>query len=105
VSGILFGGAFSPEDLDKETLILLEREVPGQTVTRLSETLADMLGDTEACKSKGEARRLIRGGGVSLNGEKIFEEAQRLTEGDLLFGRYLFFRLGKKRFFMVSLLK
>jgi tyrosyl-tRNA synthetase len=102
-SGILFGGAFSLEDLDMETLTLLEREVPGECVSALPDTVVEMLGSSGACKSNGEARRLIRGGGVSLNGEKVLEEARSLGEKDLLFGKYLFFRLGKKKFFMVSL--
>ncbi len=86
-----------------ETLILLEREVPGECVSALPDTVVEMLGSSGACKSNGEARRLIRGGGVSLNGEKVLEEARSLGEKDLLFGKYLFFRLGKKKFFMVSL--
>jgi tyrosyl-tRNA synthetase len=102
-SSILFGGSFSPEDLDIETLALLEREVPGDGVASLPETVVDMLGGSDACKSNGEARRLIRGGGVSLNGEKIIEEGRILCKEDLLFGKYLFFRLGKKKFFMVCL--
>ncbi len=103
VSGILFGGSFTPEDLDRESLALLEREVPGEGVSSLPETVADLLANSGACKSKGDARRLIRGGGISLNGEKVSDEAQTLKQDNLLFGKYFFFRLGKKRFFMVRL--
>ncbi|HOO64365.1 MAG TPA: tyrosine--tRNA ligase, partial [Synergistaceae bacterium] len=102
-SSILFGASFALEDLDRDTLALLKREVPGSGMSHLPDTIADVLALAGACKSKGEARRLIRGGGVSLNGEKVSDEAQALNENYLLFGEYLFFRLGKKRFFMVYL--
>ncbi len=50
-----------------------------------------------AAKSNGEAKRLIRGGGVSIDGERVTEEGRELA----LPGPYLL-QVGKRRFFRVS---
>jgi len=102
-SEILFGGTFEPSDLNDDMVGTLVGEVPlAEIEVELPSGIADILSLAGACKSKGEARRLIKGGGLSLNGVKITEEDQLATCGDLLHGGYLFFRLGKKRFFMVN---
>jgi tyrosyl-tRNA synthetase len=61
----------------------------------------DILAASGACSSKSEARRLVQGGGVYLNGRRLGVDDQVLA-ADLLEGRHIFFRLGKKRFFAAS---
>lgn len=103
-SEILFGGSFEPAELTDEMLHILEREVPFEILARDQlETIADVLAASGACKSKGEARRLIKGGGVSINGEKVSGETAPLSDGDLLFEGYLFLKVGKKRFHLVRM--
>ena len=46
-------------------------------------------------KSRGEARRLIAGGGVSVNGEKVAEELAELSDADIQDGAIMI-RKGKK---------
>ncbi len=97
-SEILFGGVFDPSELDSEMLPVLQEEVPSGRLDRDPENVVEALIGSGACKSKGEARRLIRGGGVMLNGRKVESEDASLGAEDFLEDRFLFFRLGKKRF-------
>ena len=103
VSSILFGEAFDLRELSPEMIAALAEEVPtGHGERAFPLPLIDMLAASEACPSKSEGRRLIKGGGLNLNGERIAGEDRMITEEDLLGGRYLFLRLGKKRFYLVD---
>ena len=100
-SEILFGAAFTPEDLTEDMLHTLAAETPCGKVAGLPKPLADVLVEVGACKSKGEAKRLIAGGGVSVNGVRA-DEKTVLEEKDVLCGYYSLVRLGKKKYFMVG---
>ena len=100
-SEILFGAAFTPEDLTEDMLHTLAAETPCGKVAGLPKPLADVLVEVGACKSKGEAKRLIAGGGVSVNGVRA-DEKTALEEKDVLCGYYSLVRLGKKKYFMVG---
>jgi tyrosyl-tRNA synthetase len=58
--------------------------------------LLDLLTVVGLVDSKGEARRLIRQGGVRVNGEAVTDESRRLTGADVRDGRIVL-QLGKKR--------
>ena len=58
--------------------------------------LLDVLADTGLVESKGEARRLVRQGGVRVNGEAVADEQRRLVAADVRDGRIVL-QLGKKR--------
>jgi tyrosyl-tRNA synthetase len=53
--------------------------------------------------SKGEARRLIEGGGVYLNNRRVSDAAKSVTAADALHGRFLVLRRGQKEFHLVEL--
>lgn len=53
--------------------------------------------------SKGQARKLIKGGGVYLNNQKVKEELVLVTEADLIDGRMLLVAAGKKNKMLVKL--
>ncbi len=103
VSSILFGEAFDLKKLSPKMIAALAEEVPaGHADGAFPLPLLDMLASSGACASKSEGRRLVKGGGLTLNGERVAAEDRSITEDDLLGGRYLFLRLGKKRFFLVD---
>ena len=52
--------------------------------------------------SKGEARKMIQGGGVSVNKLKISDSGQIMSEADLINGRYMVVQKGKKNYFLLS---
>ena len=51
--------------------------------------------------SKSEMRKLVKGGGVSLNKEKLQAFDQVITADDLIDGKYLLLQRGKKNYFLV----
>ena len=52
--------------------------------------------------SKGEMRKLVQGGGVSLNKEKLQAVDQVITTDDLLNGKYLLVQRGKKNYYLIT---
>ena len=51
--------------------------------------------------SKGEAVRLIKGGGIYLNGQRVVDEKLRVSPSDAMHDRYFVVRKGKKDNFLV----
>jgi len=58
--------------------------------------VAQLLVDTGAVKSLGEARRAIAQGGVSLNNAKVDDEHRAIAADDALPGGVVVVRRGKK---------
>jgi len=103
-SEILFGGSFDPSELDDPMLVTLCGEVPSAKLDiQLPSSLVDVLADSKVCKSKGEARRLIKGGGIYVNGARVNAEDYSVNDRDVLHGKHIFLRMGKKRFYMLNL--
>lgn len=65
-------------------------------------TVADLLAETQVCKSKGQARRDVSGGGIYINNIREDDPTRALTSSDLLFGRYLMLRKGRKTHHLVE---
>jgi tyrosyl-tRNA synthetase len=59
--------------------------------------VVDLLVESGIAASKGDARRLIAGGGVYLNGERIESDDQRVPVERAIEGRVLLLRKGKKQ--------
>jgi len=51
--------------------------------------------------SKGEARKMIQGGGVSINKQKLDEPAQLINADNLINGKYIVAQRGKKNYFLL----
>ena len=66
--------------------------------------IADFLASNAVVGSKSEATRLIRGGGLSVNGERVSDEKTRLRPQDAIHGRYFVIRKGKRENYLVRLL-
>ena len=107
-SGILFGNATSEalHKLDEATLLAVFEGVPQFEVSR--DLLAggvkavDLLAEhTAVFASKGEMRKLVQGGGVSLNKEKLATFDQVITTSDLVADKYLVVQRGKKNYYLV----
>ncbi len=105
---ILFGKATreSLEKLDERTLLDVFAGVPQFEVTREAlstgvravELMTEM---TQCFPSKGEMRKMVQGGGVSLNKEKLTSPDRVVTDGDLINGKYLLVQRGKKNYFLL----
>ena len=106
-SQILFGGATSEalHHLDEQTLLQVFEGVPQFAVAKseLGCTFVDLCAEkTQIFPSKGECRKMIQGGGVSLNKEKVADPMQTVTEADLIAGKYLLVQRGKKNYYLVT---
>jgi tyrosyl-tRNA synthetase len=107
-SNILFGNSTSDalKKLDEETLLAVFDGVPQFQISK--KTLAegvkaiDLLTETAAVfPSKGEMRKLVQSGGVSINKEKLENQDELLTESKLLNNKYLLVQKGKKNYFLL----
>jgi tyrosyl-tRNA synthetase len=67
--------------------------------------IADFLASNAVVGSKSEATRLIRGGGLSVNGERVSDEKARLRPEHAIHGRYFVIRKGKRENYLVRLLR
>ncbi len=76
---------------------------PSYAVTDASIGVAAVLKELGLVKSVSDGRRQIKAGGVSLNGEKVSDEALTIDGAEALFGRHSVFRVGKKRYGIASL--
>ena len=63
----------------------------------IDQELVDLVAKSGFLASKGEARRLIKGGGAYLNNEPIENPAYKICQNDLIGGRFAMFAAGKKR--------
>ena len=107
-SNILFGNATSEalKKLDEDTLLAVFEGVPQFEVSRDALTAGvkavDLFVDNAAVfASKGEMRKLVQGGGVSLNKEKLAAFDQVVTTADLLDDKYLLVQRGKKNYYLI----
>lgn len=85
--------------LDAQVLESLAKDMPSHALPAteiVGAKLIDILAKTSMMPSKGEARRLIRNGGVYLNNIKIANEDHVIDSGQLIDGRLLLLALGKK---------
>ncbi|MDF2710555.1 MAG: Tyrosine--tRNA ligase [Nonomuraea muscovyensis] len=94
-SKALFGQG-SLEELPAATLEAALAEVPKATVPALGAPYVDLLAESGLVESKSAARRAVKEGGAYLNNIKITDEAYVPTADDLLHGRFMVLRRGKK---------
>jgi tyrosyl-tRNA synthetase len=104
-SEILFGGEL--QGVSEATFKDIVGEVPTQEV-ELSKldgaglSLIELLVHSGLCPSKGQARKDLEGGGVNVNNVRE-ANLQRLVVGsDLLFGKHLLLRKGKKNYVVIT---
>ena len=62
--------------------------------------LVQFLSDTGIFPSKGEAKKMLQAGGLSINKEKISGVEQTLNESHLLNEKYTLFQKGKKQYYL-----
>jgi len=109
-SNILFGKNVTEdlESLDEATLLALFEGVPRARVSKGSlascATVVDLLSEATGkliFSSKGEARKMIQAGGVSINKAKV-EDPNEKPSFNLLQGKYLLAQKGKKNYYLID---
>jgi tyrosyl-tRNA synthetase len=67
-------------------------------------TVADLCaGYSQVFASKGEIRRLVQGGGLSINKQKIDNADSLISKDHLLNNKYLLIQKGKKNYFLIRI--
>ncbi len=92
--------------LDEQTLLDIFEGVPTFEIdaARLEAGIPvlDMLAvETGVFSSKGEARKMIQGNGLSINKDKYTDPNGTITSQHLLNGRYILVQRGKKNYFLI----
>ena len=64
--------------------------------------IVNFLADTKIFPSKGEARKMVQGGGISINKEKIDAIEHVVKTATLLNNKYLLVQKGKKNYFYTT---
>ena len=109
-SNLLFGKSTTEdlESIDEKTLLAVFEGVPQVDITASelaeAEGYIDLLSTTTKeviFKSKGEARRMLQGGGVSINKAKI-EDMNAKPEIKLLQDKYFLVQKGKKNYYLIT---
>lgn len=105
-SKVLFSGELSDlAKLDETTFLDLFEGVPRfelkrEEVTNSIPVLEFLAERTSILPSKGEARKLIQGGGLSINREKVQSPELLLHAGHLINNKYIIVQKGKKNYFL-----
>lgn len=108
-SSILFGGgAEALKAADERTILEVFEGVPQFEIPAAELASGDGVPFASLCTekaaifaSKGELRRLVQGGGISLNGTKVADAEQAVTTADLISGKFLLIQKGKKNYFLL----
>jgi len=104
-SEILFGGEL--DGVSESTFSEIVGEVPTKEIerTRLDGgglPLVELLVHSGLCPSKGQARKDTEGGGVYVNNLREANAQRAVTSNDLLFGKHLLLRKGKRNYVVVT---
>jgi tyrosyl-tRNA synthetase len=104
-SEILFGGDLA--GISETTFNEIVGEVPTKEIgkTELDGTgklLVELLVHGGLCSSKGQARKDIEGGGVYVNNQREVSFQRALAAKDLLFGKHLLLRKGKRNYVVLT---
>ena len=93
-------------NLDHDAVLEVFDGVPQSNLDRakLAEgiNILDLLVETQVFPSKGEARKMLQGGGVSLNREKLTDIELLVNTSNLINDKYLIAQRGKKNYYLIT---
>jgi tyrosyl-tRNA synthetase len=94
------------KELTETQLLEILEGVPTVVFPRQSleqgKDIVSFLAETQIFPSKGEARKMVQGGGVSINKVKVESVDESLTVSSLMHNRYLLVQKGKTKYFLVK---
>ena len=106
-SQILFGKSTSEtlRSLDERTFLSVFDGVPQYSLSKdvLPQNVIDLLAvTTDVFPSKGECRKMIQGGGLSLNKDRCDSADRIVGAEDLIDGKYILAQKGKKNYYILK---
>jgi tyrosyl-tRNA synthetase len=111
VSLLLFDRKADPRSLGPAALHALRDEIPFRRLSAVREagvadgsaSILDMLVETGLVKSRGDARRQLQQGAVSVNGRRLGAEEQTVSATEAIAGAYYLIRKGSREIALVEL--
>ena len=111
VSLLLFDRKADPRSLGPAALQVLRDEIPFRRLSAVREagvsdgqaSVLDMLVETGLVKSKGDARRQLQQGAVTVNGRRLAADEQTVTATEAIGGAYYLIRKGSREIALVEL--
>jgi len=107
-SSILFGKGTTDtlKRMDENTFLSVFEGVPKfeikeNVISKGVQVINLLTEEAQVFPSKGELRRLVSGGGLSINKEKISDLEQIVNQSFLLNERYILVQKGKKNYFLL----
>ena len=95
ISSALFSGDI--KSLTAQEIEMGFNDLPSVEVVE-DTPLVDLLISAEVASSKREAREFLRNGAVTMNGEKVTDEAYKVSKQDAIEGKFIVLRRGKKKY-------
>lgn len=108
-SEILFGNADTEvlKNLTEHQLLQVMEGVPSSEYPQISieegVNIVTFLAETGIFPSKGEARKMVQGGGISINKTKVEGVETKIDQNSLLNNKYILVQKGKKNYFLVHI--
>ncbi|SDR65453.1 tyrosine--tRNA ligase [Opitutus sp. GAS368] len=104
-SEILFGGSL--DGITEDIFNDVAGEVPTKDLEKVKlegtgSPIADLIVHSGLESSKGAARKALEAGGIYLNNVRVPDHTRAVTSADLLFGKYLLLRKGKKSYAVLT---
>ena len=110
-SNVLFGKATidSLNKIDEQTFLAVFEGVPLYEINRpkleKGIVITDLLTDiAPVFSSKGELKRLVAGGGLSINKAKIIDQEHTINTNNLVNNKYILVQKGKKNYFLIKVI-
>lgn len=106
-SGVFFSGEIS--GVDDSELLDIFGDVPSIEIVRKEledsgMSLVDLLVAAGVVKSKGEGRRAIQGGGISINNSRISDPERNVTLQETIREKFIVLRKGARNYFLVKVI-
>ena len=93
--------SLSSEELDATLAGVPAIEVSREQLSSSADVVS-FLAETQIFPSKGEAKKMIQGGGVSLNKVKVIDAAAKVDLSSFINDKYLFVQKGKTNYYLVK---
>jgi tyrosyl-tRNA synthetase len=104
---VLFGGEI--QGLSAADIAEIFADVPSSNLSSArfegGISIVDLLAESGLSASKGEARRSIAEGGISVNNRRVSDPAEIIALSDAVEGRFIVLRKGRKNYHLVKLLR
>jgi len=107
-SEILFGNATAENliSIREDMFLSVFEGVPHFDINpeQSNSKIIDLLcTDTTIFSSKGELRRMIQGGGLMINKQKVLDPEKQITRNDFISCKYLLVQKGKKNYYLIAI--